>query len=361
MRFGFVAVLTALAFAPAASAAEWNAGGGAAWDQLVAEARQEGTLVLAACPEMAGWVGPAFKADTGIDISFIAGDLADVGNRFKLELETGNVTIDIRLGGSGDITAANDGKLKSLPELLVLPDVTDPQNWTDGHIQYMDDEQRYLAIGSEYLSSQPLINADIIDAGELQTLDDLLKPELKGKITGGDPAVAGGGQSIASYYAYLRGLDFIRDLYKDQEVVLSRDTRQLLEWAARGTYPIVLGLEVSVLQRFREAGIESLRMVPLKDAPGTTVGGCTIVSTPALAPHPESAQLFLNWYLSHAGQQALETALHLPSRRTDLAHEEVPASILLQPGVDYVATYREDWYLNQRMPLRAGITQIFGQ
>jgi ABC-type Fe3+ transport system substrate-binding protein len=358
---GSAALLVALALGWPASAAEWNAGGGAAWDELVAGAKQEGGPVLAACPEMANWISEAFPADTGVNVSFISGDLADTSNRFALELETGNITIDVSLGGVREVALVKDGKLQSLPELLVLPDVTDAQNWLDGHIQFADNAGRYLAIASEYLSSRPVINTEVVDPAALQTLDDLMKPEWKDKIAGFDPSVAGAGQSMASYFAHLRGIDFVRSLYKQQNIALSRDSRQLLEWAARGTYPIILGVEVSVLERLREAGMDMLTMVPLQDAPGATVGGCSVISIPKGAPHPKSAQLFLNWYLSHAGQQGFEAALHLPSRRTDLPHEGIADYLLLKPGEDYLSTYREDWYLTERVPLRAAITDLFAQ
>jgi iron(III) transport system substrate-binding protein len=357
--FLFAALLAAAA--PAALAAEWNEGGGAAWDTLLAEAKQEGGLVLAACPDMASWIGPAFAAETGIDISFIAGDIADVAARYQMEAESGNLTIDVRLGGPIDVNLANAGKLTSLPEQLILPDATDPQKWMGGKLTYDDDEQRYLVIPSEYVSSRPLINTDIIDPASIKTLDDLLKPEFKGKIAGLDPGITGGGQSLAVYYASLRDIDFIKQLYTQQEIVRSRDSRQLLEWAARGTYPIILGLEVAVLQRFREAGIESLTMVPLDDAPGTTVGGCSVASIPVGAPHPKSAAVFLNWYLSHAGQQAYEEALLLPSLRTDLPHTGVLDYLLIKPGENYLPIYREDWFLHQQVPFRNALREFFQQ
>lgn len=59
---------------------------------------------------------------------------------------------------------------------------------------------------------------------------------------------------MARYLVHQFGDDFVVRLYKGQEVTLSRDHRQVAEWVARGTYPIVLGSVQSMIEMFRKEG-----------------------------------------------------------------------------------------------------------
>ena len=341
--------------AGAARAAAWDAGGGDKWAAMLAAARQEGGLTVAMCPDLTGPIERDFRADTGLDISFIAGGTVDINNRFKAEVRTGRETIDAHFGGASDVRLAKEGKLAPLGDALVLPNVTNLSNWRNGHLEWVDNDGRYVVVAAQYVSTVPMVNKDIVDPAALSKWTDLLKPEFKGKIAAFDPTVGGPGQSVAAYMASLHGIDFVTKVYKGQQVVLTRNSRQLGEWAARGLYPIVLGIDPLQLPIFNEAGITSLVFVHPKDGPGSLLGGCSAMSIPKDAPHPNSARVLANWYLSSRGQAALVEASHLPTRRVDVPLKGVPDYFIPDPKRTYLSQYREDWYLKERPVVRKAL------
>ena len=164
--------------------------------------------------------------------------------------------------------------------------------------------------------------------------------------------MGGPGQAAAAYMASVHGVDFVKKVFKDQNVVLTRDSRQLGEWAARGIYPVVIGIDSLQVPQLNEAGIASLVFVDLKDGPGSLVGGCSTMTIPKAAPHPNTAVVFANWYLSSRGQTALVAAAHFPSRRTDVSMDGVPSYFVPDPAVSYIDQYREDWYVKERPVVR---------
>ena len=91
-----VSPLLAIAFAGTASAAGWDEGGGPSWQALLAKAKTEGPVIAADCPELYASLSRAFKADTGLEISWIVGASPEIGARFRAEVESGRNTIDIR-------------------------------------------------------------------------------------------------------------------------------------------------------------------------------------------------------------------------------------------------------------------------
>jgi ABC-type Fe3+ transport system substrate-binding protein len=250
--------------------------------------------------------------------------------------------------------------MEPIDKQLLLPSVTDPKNWIGGKLQWIDNAQQYLLIPSEYVHGWPLFNSDIIKPGEITSWQDLLKPQYKGKIAAYDPRSGGPGQAVASFLAETFGIDYIKRLYVGQDATLAGNSRQLVEWAARGTFPIVLAALPTDIERFRRSGFANLAIGDLPDGPGTLLGGSSLIAEPKGAPHPNAATVFLNWYLSHQGQLIFSTVWETPSRRVDVQVPTVPPYTIPKPGVAYIEQYREDWYENVRPKVQSAITQALG-
>jgi ABC-type Fe3+ transport system substrate-binding protein len=140
-------------------------------------------------------------------------------------------------------------------------------------------------------------NTNVIKPNEIASWKDLLKPEYKGKIAAFDPRRSGPGQTPVGYLAALFGNDFVRDLYVDQQVKLTADNQQLAEWVARGEYPIGIGLVQFAVEMYRKQGLPIERIFP-KDGEGSLTGGFNVVMLIKNPPHPNAAQLFVNWFAS---------------------------------------------------------------
>lgn len=359
---GTLALLAALGVStvPVAQAADWQAGAGAQWRALLGEARKEGKLVIVGRPQIAEPMKQAFKRDTGIEVDFLGGNGRDEQSRMLREIRSKQVTIDIAFSGQTLVSLVNQGFFEPIKPQLVLPGVTDAENWKEGHSKWVDKAGQYLFIGGEYVFGQPIVNTAFVKPGEIRSWSDLLKPEYRGKIASFDPTTAGPGDAMGGYIADLRGFDFFKELYVGQKVALSRESRQLMEWAARGVYPIVLGGLPVELERFQEAGIKSLQVLDMEDGHGALVGGSSVVSEPVGVPHRNAAAVFLNWYASEPGQLVFSTVWRTPSSRRDVDAPTIPDFVKPKQGVQYIAEYREEWYNKYEGEYRRKILDALG-
>lgn len=344
----------------AAAADDWQAGAGDDWKKALAAAKSEGTVVVAGSPDLAKPMSEGFERDTGIKVRFLGGNPRDLSGRVEREVRSNNVTVDILLGGASDLTLVKEGFAVPLKPQFMLPGVTDPKNWTEGAIKWVDNAQMYMFEGAEYVNAQPFFNTTVLKPDEIKNWKDMLKPEYRGKIVAVDPRTAGSGQAAAAYLAHLFGFDFVKQLYVEQKVVLSRDARQAVEWTARGVYPIVIGGSPTDFEIFKAAGIDTMMVGDMADGPGTTVGGFSIMWQPKGSPHPNAAKVFVNWYASKPGQEAYIASKGTPSRRTDIDMSAIPDYLLMKPGKTYLDGYAEDFYLNVRPELAKMIVEAMG-
>ena len=158
------------------------------------------------------------------------------------------------------------------------------------------------------------VNRDIVKPEQITSWKDLLKPEWKGKIGGFDPRIGGAGQAVGRYLIEKFGEEFVVKLYQGQQVTLTREHRQVAEWAARGTYPIVLAPVQSMIERFRKEGFPLVRVFP-KDGPGSLLGGFSTIAMMKNPPHPNAATLFLTGSRRERGRNSLSRAAGTQSTR----------------------------------------------
>lgn len=355
------AVVVLLAQASAALAAEdWQAGAGPEWQKVLQAARQEGKVVVAAESHLSKAISTAFERDTGIAVEFIGGSVGDRTVRLQREAKTNNLTIDVAISGGTEIlTLHPSGHLAPIKPRLMLPSVTDPSKWKDGGPKWFDNEGAYMLKLSNWVHGWPVINADKVDVAKIKSFKDLLKPEYKGKIAAYDPRGGGPGQSAAAYLVHDFGIDFVKQLYLGQEVVYTTDSRQLVEWAARGTYPIVLGAVQVHVERFRQAGMKQLVVPSMEDGVGLT-GGFGVMKVMTNIPHPNAATVFANWMASQRGQAIYGNIMLEAMTRTDIHVDAVPDYVRPRPGSKYLDQYREDWYTTERPKIRQALIEALG-
>lgn len=321
----------------------WQAGATADWEEVHAAAQDEGQVVVAGFPALAEPMAEAFERDTGIALEWLGGRSGDLSARFAEEARTGNLSMDVILGGTQEIAPMREGLLKPIGPDLLLPGVTDEENWSDGAIKWLDDEGTYIPQPAEYVYGWPVVNTDIINPAEINTWEDLLDEKYKGQIAAYDPTTGGPGQGIAVWLYAALGLDYVRDLFLGQEVTFSTDTQQLAEWASRGTYPIVIGTVQINVERLKAEGVENLEVLLMDEEPGFSTGGYSLPKQAEGAPNPNAATVFLNWYMSQPGQQVYESVMLEPSRRTDV-DTKLPQYLVPEEGVSYWDAYTEDAY-----------------
>ncbi|HEY4134817.1 MAG TPA: extracellular solute-binding protein [Alphaproteobacteria bacterium] len=351
--------LSAAFVSPALAADDWQEGAGADWQAMLAKAKTEGCVVLSMGAPVGEKFAEAFQRDTGVKLDFLGGTTQTVQARFMREVESANLTIDIQIGGSGELALPRD-QMQPIQPLLVLPKVKDGKYWTDGHIFYIDSQRMYFPQAADYVSFRVFANADKVNVADLKKFEDLLDPKYKGKIVSADPTGMAGGQGFSEGVMNSRGAEFLEKLYKGQDIRLSRNGTQLVEMAVRGTNPIVIGALQADIDKFVSQGF-NLQYVDFADWPNYSTGGRSVVKMPKNAPHPNAAAVFVNWFLSKPGQELYEELLQEPSRRTDVAHKGIPSYMFLKPGIDYIETYNEEYITKLRPVVNKKMMEIFNK
>ena len=360
-RVGLIASLFLIAGASLASAQDWQAGAGADWQRTLAAAQKEGRLAIAGPPELANPFTDGFLRDTGIQIDYLGTDARDRSSRVGREIRSGSVTIDIAFLGSADLPLVKEGFFDDEASRLMLPGVTDPKNWRDGALKWVDNTKQYMLQTAAYISAVPIYDGNEVKPGELTSWKQLLDPKFKGKIVAYDPRSGGPGMLVAGYIGATFGMDFLKSLYLGQEVVYSLNTRQMTEWIARGVEIVGLGVPAADYSALTSAGITNLVAADFPDGPGALTGGFSVILAPKGGPHPNATTVFLNWYASRPAQEAYAKALNVISRRTDVpVGSTVPAFTVPKPGVTYQDQYSEDWIVNVRSVVLADVTKAIG-
>jgi iron(III) transport system substrate-binding protein len=204
----------------------------------------------------------------------------------------------------------------------------------------MDPEEKYILRLFNNVSKSLSINTQVVNPEELRVARDLLHPKWKGKISTYDPVGHGAGRAQAARWYQQFGEEFIKRLYVDQKPVLTRDDRQLVDWLARGTYPISVGAPEEDLERMRREGFP-VAGHNLLDDPGYVSMGNGALALMSKAPHPSAAKLFVNWMASREGLETYARAHHTATTRTDVDESFLPPDRIPLPGGKYFDS--ADW------------------
>lgn len=340
----------------------WDAGAPPEWEQVLAAAREEGSVVVGGFPFLAEPMAAAFERDTGITLDWLGGGGGEISARLEQETRAGNLTIDLILGGGGELeTLYPEGLLVPLRDQLILPSVQDGPWWRDGVRQWYDDEETYLLETAGWVFGYVLVNADIIDPASIQTWDDLLtNPEFTGQIISHDPLAIGPGQggTVGLAKGGL-GIEYFVELFETQEVEFTEDNTQVVELVARGTHPIALFSLQSQIERFRAEGF-NLEVVRPEPVPGYLTSGFSVIKGGIDPPHPNAAQVFLNWFASPNGQEVYQGVMLEASNRVDIDKSEIPWYVVPEEGRTYFEDSYADFRLNERPQLIAALTEALG-
>ena len=343
----------------------WAAEGDKAqWEEVLAKAKKEGKVTLlgprstAARPSL---VKAFQKAYPDISLEYQPGSLGRTAPRLRAELRARKTTtMDVVIGGTSAIR--NRDVITLLRPKLILPEAINTANWrsTRGQGPRWVDRDRQIALQtSEWVFGYVVVNTDMVKPGTLTSWRDLLKPEWKGKIAFHDPRGSGAGGEVASYLLVKFGDKFIVDLFRDQKVALTRSYSQIADWLAQKKYAIGVAQVPDRIEALKKEGVP-LKAFSLKDGPGTLTGGFSVVSFLKGAPHPNATQVFINWVLTKAGQEALHRPLLSPSLRVDVKRDYVPEYTIPQPGLDYLDTYTEE-FQSKRRKLAKQVRELVGR
>jgi len=325
----------------AAQAANWKAD----WDQTVKAAEKEGQLVIYGPPgpDQGTLYSEIFpKAFPKIRVYYTPGRMSEVTSRLMAEQRAGVRQVDLLLGGTDTLlgTFKDKGLLQPIRPLLVLPEVLDPAAWFKGKLWFADSEEKFIVMWRAVPYPSACINTNLIKPGELKSYWDFLNSKWKGKIASQD--LRSGSARNQMYALYVRedlGPRYLKRLYGEMDITISRNLVQLSDWLANGKFAIALGgvdcpnlalkgLPVTTLF------LEGLGAVGAGNDPGSMLGS---------APHPNASKVFLNWVLSRDGQMAFQKITRENSLRVDIPKEGiVEREFILDPKREYLFTGLEE-------------------
>jgi iron(III) transport system substrate-binding protein len=214
-----------------------------------------------------------------------------------------------------------------------------------GQFDYADTAGLHNLVFSTYVNPALAYNPSLVSPSEVRSYRDLLNPKWKGRIAMYDPRAAGAGLATVTFlYATPElGRDYL-DQLMTQELVFSRDDRQVLDWVVRGQRAMAMapGLHVAADMRSKGIAIEFLGAENIQE--GTYVSaGVGSVGVVNRNPHPNATRVYLDWLLSYDGQLAFSRAAQYVSRRLDVPTDHLPSHMVPKPGVSYQENYKEQY------------------
>ena len=307
----FSLILANLGFHPARAAQsgdDWRK----EWEKTVEAAKNEGQVSV----YIGGWgallaSGEFQKAYPQIKVIGVTGRGGEIAKRILAERRAGKYLADVSSEGVGSnyriLHAAKS--FDAIKAALILPEVLDESKWWQGKHRYVDPEGQYVFryVGVPQLGNISF-NAKLVEPAEFKSVWDFLNPKWKGKIIVRDIRDPGPGNAPMRFFYHHPdiGPTFIKRLVGEMDVTLFRDFRQGVDWLASGKFSLCFFCSDIVVARAQ--GVPVNELGALKEGGGlhTQYGTLSLLNK---APNPNAAKVFINWFLSRAGQLALQKSL----------------------------------------------------
>lgn len=303
------------------------------WEKTLRAAEQEAQLTLYGCCYEYDRVIDGFKKKyPKIKVTTVLGSGNQLATRILAERRGDKYIPDVVSAGANTLHDAlyKAQILAPIKPALILPGVLDRTKWYEGEHRYIDPEQRYIfAFVANSQSGQVIYNIERVVPTEFKSYWDLVKPKWKGKIASLDPTSFGMGATLQFFYFHPElGPPFLKKLYGEMQVTVSRDPRQMTDWLSAGKFALCIrcnaGSEVGKAVQ-QKLPIGYLDTEDWKEGGSSSAAGGTL-GIPTRGLHPNAAKVFINWFLSREGQTALQK-LGRPdahnSRRIDIPKDDV--------------------------------------
>ncbi|MGH7767391.1 MAG: extracellular solute-binding protein [Candidatus Binatia bacterium] len=326
------------------------------WAQIVEAAKREGTVVIVGPQgsETRDALTQGFQRkypEIRVEHSGSAG--AQLPPRLLAEQKSERYSVDLLVQGTTTVITGLMSVKAVIPirPYLVGPNTRDASVWLNKKLSFADDAEQHNMVMSVYILPPFVYNPTLVSPGEINAWRDLLAPKWKGKMAARDPRLAGGGLAIATlwYTNPKLGKEYIQKLLGGaQDITVSRDDRQLLDFVGQGKFPIAIGPSEVLAKEFIAKGLPVRQFNPeaLQEGALTTAGNSAI-SVPKNPPHPNALKVYLDYLLSKEGQTEWSKANGFASLRQDVPRDHVSKNLIPKEGVQYLDSHLER-YVNLR-------------
>jgi ABC-type Fe3+ transport system substrate-binding protein len=344
--------VTMLAFTGTASTVAAMTMDSPEWKNLVAAARAEGQLSVAASSSRDfDPVYEHFSKKFGIRMVISYGGGSEHADRILAERRGGIYAVDVGHVGANTVNRRliPAGAVAPFEPYLLLNEVKNPSNWYGDRLWFIDAQQKYaFAHSADFERTFDLfINTKLVkesDLAALKTPHDLLSEKWRKKVVALSPMM---GQSGNSYFRYSLlpgfGLEWMEKLVKSPNIDFVSNSRLIEDGLAGGKYAIAIFAIAAPLDKMEGLGLPVKRVDHLfEGTAGTMTAGSTAQTIHVYdrAPHPNAVKVFVNWLLSREGQTFIHDNLRNPpnprnSIRKDVPRTNVPPQTVPQEGRKY--------------------------
>ncbi len=314
------------------------------WEATLKAAEKEGRLVVygpTGRDQQTLYTDVFQQAFPKIRVYYTPGRISEIISRIMAEQRAGIREVDLVLGGTDILlgTLKEKGLLQPIRPALLLPDVLDKSAWFRGKLWFADTEDKYVLMWRAVPYVAACVNTNLVKPNEMKSYWDLLKPKWKGKIVSQDLRI--GSARNQMYSIYVRedlGPRYLKRLYGEMDVTISRSLPQISDWIASGKFAVALG-GVDCLGLVAKG----LPVIPIHLEGLAAVGaGTDPAAFLASAPHANAAKVFLNWVLTRDAQISFQKLTKENSLRVDISKEGIDPVFILDPKRDYLFTGLEE-------------------
>jgi ABC-type Fe3+ transport system substrate-binding protein len=281
-------------------------GPSAAWaadEALIAAAKKEGQVnwyTTQIVNQFSRPAAEAFQKKYGIRVNYVRGDSIELAVKMINEGKAGRVQADVFDGTSALPPVKKEG--------LVLQWI--PERARQLPKEYWDPEGYWVA--TNVFVHAPAFNTNLIPKGtEPKTWENLLDPKWKGRMVSAVHATPSGAVGfvglVLTELGEENGMAYLRELAKQNIVLVGGSTRSVVDQVIAGEYPIVLQAfnHQAVLSARRGAPVDWIPMNP----------AMAVLSVSAVikgAAHPNAAKLLVDYFVSEEGQRLFQSGDYIP-------------------------------------------------
>ncbi len=301
------------------------------------EGKATGKLVIY-CPHPLEFINPLvseFEAQSGVKVEVIAAGTGELLKR--VESEQGNPLGDIFWGGS----------LSTMkPQMNLF------ENYQSKNEEFVQEDMKNVEGPLTRFTDIPsviMVNTDLIGDIEVKGYEDLLKPELKGKIAHCDPA-----KSSSSYEHLINmlyamgngnpeaGWDYVDKFCKNLNGKLLSGSSAVYKGVADGEYVVGLTFEEGAAKYVADGA--PVKIVYMEEGVISKPDGVYIIKN---AKNMENAKSFIDFITGKDAQTIIVTQLNRRSVRTDV---EAPSYLtpkeemnIIYDDEELVVEKKEEW------------------
>ena len=291
--------MTGLALTLTLAAGQARAQTPAEWEQVIANAKKEGTVTV-----YSGYISPlthnaiaaAFEKKYGIKIDYWTARGVELRERARIETTTNRHIGDVMHNAISNMEMAfgTDKSVDALPPVPNASRVKEAFKFRVTNYQVP-----IFTINYGFLVNTSLVKP----ADEPKSWADLADPKWKGKILSDDPRTSGGGAVMFRMLFPTFGDEYLKKLAANN-ITFARDYQESSRRVARGEFAMYIPYILSDYPNLK--GLPVKYVIPSE---GATYGSYS-ASILKGAPHPNAARLLVDFYLSDEAQQVYASTGH---------------------------------------------------